>query len=133
MASTAAASRMSTEWVRTRPPCLSLSSLAVSSSTPPRRPASHRSAPSSRYLAAISLPRAVPPPVMRMRFPLSRPSLNMRAPWKRAHSKGCELRQGDRGDDERHADRREQGVALCPGDMRDQHPAEGRAERLAEV
>src|SRR3989440_4851887 len=84
MASTAAASRMSTECVRTRPPCWSINSLAVSSSTAPRRPASHRSAPSSRYLAAISLPRPVPPPVMRMRLPLNRFSLNMRAPGRGA-------------------------------------------------
>src|SRR5207253_550256 len=67
------------------------------------------------------------------RLPLSRPSLDRCSSRERALPKGCELRQGDRGDDERHADRREQGVALGPGDMRDQHPAEGRAERLAEV
>src|SRR5512134_1767044 len=77
IASTAAASRMSTECVLTFPP----RDLAVSSSTPPRRPQIHSSAPSSTYLAAISLPRPVPPPVMRMRLPLSSPSLNMRAPW----------------------------------------------------
>src|SRR6185436_342744 len=77
IASTAAASRMSTACVRTFPP----RDFAVSSSTPPRRPQIHSSAPSSRYLAAISLPRPVPPPVMRMRLPLSSPSLNMRAPW----------------------------------------------------
>src|SRR5436190_22350982 len=80
IASTAAASRMSTECVRTRPPCASISCFAVSSSTPPRRPPSHSSAPSSRYLAAISLPSPVPPPVTRLRLPLRRSSLNMRAP-----------------------------------------------------
>src|SRR5260370_30817602 len=84
MASTAAASRMSTESVRTRPPCLPISSFAVSSSTPPRRPASQSSAPSSRYRAAISLPRPVPPPLRRIRLPLSRFSLNMRAPGRGA-------------------------------------------------
>src|SRR6185503_5527070 len=76
IASTAAASRMSTACVRTFPP----RDFAVSSSTPPRRPQIQSSAPSSTYLAAISLPRPVPPPVMRMRLPLRRPSLNMRAP-----------------------------------------------------
>src|SRR5687767_910010 len=76
IASTAAASRMSTAWVLTLPP----RERAVSSSTPPRLPQSQSSAPSSTYFAAISLPRPVPPPVMRMRLPLRRPSLNMRAP-----------------------------------------------------
>ncbi len=80
IASTAAASRMSTAWLRTLPPCLAINSFAVSSSTPPRRPAIQSSAPSARYLAAISLPRPVPPPVTRMRLPLRRSSLNMRAP-----------------------------------------------------
>src|SRR5439155_6143094 len=84
MASTAAASRISTDCVRTRPPCFAISSFAVSSSTPPRRPASQSSAPSARYLAAISLPRPVPPPVTRMRLPLRRFSLNMRAPGEGA-------------------------------------------------
>src|SRR5688572_9830459 len=76
IASTAAASRMSTGWVLTLPP----RDLAVSSRTPPRLPQSQSSAPSSTYFAAISLPRPVPPPVTRMRLPLRRPSLNMRAP-----------------------------------------------------
>src|SRR6185503_7873817 len=76
IASTAAASRMSMAWVLTFPP----RDFAVSSRTPPRRPQSHSSAPSSTYFAAISLPRPVPPPVMRMRLPLRRPSLYMRAP-----------------------------------------------------
>src|SRR5687768_13006871 len=67
------------EWVFTTPP-FEESSLAVSSSTPPRRPQIHTSAPSSTYFAAISFPRPVPPPVMRMRLPFRRPSLNMRAP-----------------------------------------------------
>src|SRR5687768_5526327 len=77
IASTAAASRISTACVLTFPP----RDLAVSCRTPPRRPQIHSSAPSSTYLAAISLPRPVPPPVIRMRLPLSSPSLNMRAPW----------------------------------------------------
>src|SRR2546422_600938 len=79
IASPAAASRISTEWVRTTPPRPATSSFAVLSSTAPRRPQSQSSAPSSRYLAAISLPSPVPPPVMRMRLPLRRSFLNMRA------------------------------------------------------
>jgi len=72
MASTAAASRMSTAWVFTLPP----KDLAVSSSTPPRRPQIHTSAPSSTYFATISFPMPVPPPVTRMRLPFRRPGLN---------------------------------------------------------
>src|SRR6266850_6043420 len=125
IASTAAASRMSTAWVRTLPPYFATSSCEQDSRTAPLRPASQMSAPSERYLVAISLPRPVPPPVTRMRLPLSRPSLNMRAPWVSAHSKRCKLRQADRGDEQRHADRGEQGVALGAGDMRDQDPAGG--------
>src|SRR5918994_479086 len=77
IASTAAASRISTACVLTFPP----RDFAACSSTPPRRPQIQSSGPSSTYLAAISLPRPVPPPVIRMRLPLSSPSLNMRAPW----------------------------------------------------
>src|SRR3972149_3354082 len=38
------------------------------------------SAPSSRYLSAISRPRPVPPPVTRMRLPLNNPGWNMMGP-----------------------------------------------------
>src|SRR5437660_6271459 len=87
IASTAAASRMSTAWVRTPPPPRpASSSFAVFSSTAARRPQSQSSAPRARYLAAISLPRPVPPPVTRMRLPLRRPSLNMGAPSPRQRS-----------------------------------------------
>src|SRR5919106_2119475 len=104
IASTAAASRISTAWVLTFPP----SDFAVSSRTPPRRPQIQSSAPSSTYLAAISLPRPVPPPVMRMRLPLSSPSLNMRAPWGGSgHStadalwrSGTNEKAGQRGDEQ---------------------------------
>src|SRR6267378_930478 len=76
IASTAAASRMSTVRVFTEPPCLAASSIAVFSSVVARRPQMKISAPSSRYFAAISRPRPVPPPVTRMRLPLSRSFLN---------------------------------------------------------
>src|SRR5260221_10740416 len=72
MASTAAASRMSTVWHFTEPPCFAVSSAAVFSNGSRRLPQMHRSAPSSRYFAAISRPRPVPPPVTRMRLPLRR-------------------------------------------------------------
>src|SRR5258705_3392408 len=131
IASTACASRMSTEWVFTLPPKEFIRERAVSSRTGPRRPQIQTSAPSVRYFAAISLPRPVPPPVTRMRLPLSSPSLNMRAPRLRAHSKGCELRQADRQHEQRYADRREQRVALGAGDVRDQQPGGSGADRLA--
>src|SRR5687768_1762347 len=89
------------EWVFTTPP-FEESSLAVSSSTPPRRPQIHTSAPSSTYFAAISFPRPVPPPVMRMRLPFRRPSLNMRAPGggsphsKRSYSRPAAWKPVDR-------------------------------------
>src|SRR6185436_4839668 len=103
IASTACASRMSTEWVLTFLP----SSFAVASRTAPRRPQIHTSAPSWTYFAAISLPRPVPPPVTRMRLPLSRPSLNMRAPRVRADFKRGEQRQADGEAHQRHADPRD--------------------------
>src|SRR5882724_9309284 len=77
IASTAAASRMSTVRVFTELSCLPVSSSAVFSSVAARRPQMKISAPSSRYFAAISRPRPVPPPVTRMRLPLSRSFLNM--------------------------------------------------------
>src|SRR5688572_17322576 len=88
IASTAAASRMSIAWVFTFPP----RDLAVSSSTPPRRPQIQSSAPSSTYLAAISLPRPVPPPVMRIRLPFRRSGLNTPSFY------GCGLRRRVRSD-----------------------------------
>src|SRR5262245_65047739 len=72
MASTAAASRMSTACVFTVPPYSRLSAPAVSSRTASRRPQIQIAAPSARYLAAISRPRPVPPPVTRMRLPAKR-------------------------------------------------------------
>src|SRR6185436_7209089 len=136
IASTACASRMSTEWVLTVPPCLAVSSLAVASRTGPRRPQIHTSAPSSRYFVAISLPRPVPPPVTRMRLPLSSPSLNMRAPafapcWS-AHSKRGEERQADREAEQRRADPRDGRKALLAGHVRDDDACRRCAGALAE-
>src|SRR4029077_7290488 len=116
MASTAWASRISTACVLTLPP----SERAVSSRTEPRRPQIQTSAPSSTYFAVISLPSPVPPPVTRMRLPLSSPSLNMRAPRVNAHFKRREERQADGEAQQRHADPRDRGVPLLPGEMRNQ-------------
>src|SRR5439155_22379609 len=112
MASTAAASRISTDCVRTRPPCFAISAFAVASSTPPRRPASQSSAPSARYLAAISLPRPVPPPVTRMRLPLRRFSLNMRAPGEGARILSRDFLRSGVGSFARIFDMREGPVLL---------------------
>src|SRR5258707_6181469 len=70
IASTLPASRMSTVWHFTEPPCFAVSSAAVFSNGSRRLAQIYRSAPSSRYFAAISRPRPVPPPVTRMRLPL---------------------------------------------------------------
>ena len=56
----------------TRVLCVSASSRAVSATTAPRRPQMYTSAPSLAYSSAISRPSPVPPPVTRMRLPLSR-------------------------------------------------------------
>src|SRR5262245_53912246 len=128
MASTACASRISTEWVLTLPP----SSFAVASRTAPRRPQIQTSAPSSTYFLAISLPSPVPPPVTRMRLPLSRPSLNMRAPRMSAHFKRREQRQAYRGEEQRHAEPRDRGKALLAGDVRHEEAGDRGADRLAE-
>src|SRR5437016_1500532 len=85
------------------------------------------------------LKRVMPEQVCKMRaarratLASSRPSLNMRAPRERARSKGCELRQGDRRDEERYADCREQCIALRARQVRDQQGAGGGADCLAEV
>src|ERR1051325_4864257 len=123
IASTAWASRMSTEWVLTFLP----SSFAVASRTAPRRPQIQTSAPSWTYLAAISLPSPVPPPLTRMRLPLSRPSLNMRAPWLSAHSKRGEERQAHCEADQRHADPRDRGETRRARHVRDEGARAGRA------
>src|SRR5262249_14079914 len=78
MASTAAASRMSTPWASTLPPCFFISSAAVSSHTDLRRPQMITSAPSARNFSAMPLPSPVPPPVTRIRLPRKSPSVNMR-------------------------------------------------------
>src|SRR3954469_16539554 len=131
IASTACASRMSTGWVFTLPP----SERAVSSRTPPRRPQIQTSAPSWTYFAAISLPRPVPPPVTRMRLPLSRPSLNMRAPafvaCLSAHSKRREERQADREAKQGHADPRDRDEAFLARDLRDEDARRRGAGALA--
>src|SRR3954471_2072209 len=129
IASTACASRMSIACVRTLPP----SSFAVCSRTAPRRPAIQTSAPRATYLAAISRPRPVPPPVTRMRLPLRRPSLNMCAPRSRAHSKRREVRKADGQHEERDADPRNRRIARVARHVRDEQAARGGAERLAQV
>src|SRR5207244_1187425 len=82
------------------------------SRTPPGRPASQSSAPSARYLAAISLPRPVPPPVTRMRLPLRRFSLNMRAPGEGARILSRDFLRSGVGSFARIFDMREGPVLL---------------------
>src|SRR5690606_11041309 len=77
MASMAAASRISTPKVSTRPPWALRISSAVWSRTPLRRPQMTISAPSWRYFSAMARPRPVPPPVTRIRLPASRSLRNM--------------------------------------------------------
>src|SRR6185436_10420658 len=103
---------------------------AVSWRTEPLRPQIHNSAPSARYFAAISLPRPVPPPVMRMRLPLSRPSLNMGAPEVRAHSKRREYREPDCDAEERQRNPRNGGEALLSGKQVDEESGGSGSGRL---
>ena len=59
-----------------------MSSSAVASQTPLRRPQIAISAPRPRNRSAIALPSPVPPPVTRIFLPANRPSTNMGAsPW----------------------------------------------------
>src|SRR5258706_2909873 len=132
IASTACASRMSTEWVFTVPPKDFIREPAVSSRTGPRRPQIQTSAPNSRYFAAISLPRPVPPPVTRMRLPLSRPSLNMRAPRVSTHSKRRIEREADGEAKQGHADPGDRSEALLARHVRDEGTRRRSAGSLTE-
>src|SRR5574337_1074392 len=76
MASTAAASRMSTPWARTVPPCAFIISSAAASQTPLRRPQMAISAPKPKSRSAMARPSPVPPPVTSAFLPLNRPSWN---------------------------------------------------------
>src|SRR3989441_5176958 len=81
MFSTASGDRMSHSIGVTRVLCVSASSRAVSATTAPRRPQMYTSAPSLAYSPAISRPSPVPPPVTRMRLPLSRSARKIVMPF----------------------------------------------------
>src|SRR6266576_2479669 len=81
MFSTASGDRMSHSIGVTRVLCVSASSRAVSATTARRRPQMYTSAPSLAYSPAISRPSPVPPPVTRMRLPLSRSARKIVMPF----------------------------------------------------